>query len=57
MKYGRRHDEVLVPTQNAFIISHICMLLHLFNPLANFSKPVEPVNYKPGMLKELRDFV
>jgi hypothetical protein len=55
MKYGKRHD-ILVSTQNAFIILHIFMLLHLFNPLANLSKHVGPVNYKPGMLEKLMDF-
>jgi hypothetical protein len=49
--------KVLGPTHNAFIISHMFMLLHLFNPLANLSRPVEPVNYTPGMLEKLGDFV
>jgi hypothetical protein len=47
--------KVFGSTQNAFIISHMFMLHHLFNPLTNLSKPIEPVDYKPGILEMLRD--
>jgi hypothetical protein len=47
--------KVLGPTQNVFIIS--LMFLHLFNPFANVSIPVELLRYKPGMFEKFEDFV